>query len=55
MNAFNFEVSLRFFTQTMAPDLICAQLGMEPMWLHKIGEQRKTPKGKEMSQFIGSQ
>ncbi len=45
MHEFTFEVSLRFFTQTIDPDVICSQLGMAPKWLNKIGEQRKSPKG----------
>ncbi len=45
MHAFRFSVSLRFFTQTVEPDEICALLGLKPKWMHRIGEPRVNPKG----------
>lgn len=46
MHPFTFEVSLRFFTKTHDPNEISGQLGLKPKWMHKIGEPRKSPKGK---------
>ncbi|WP_081019964.1 DUF4279 domain-containing protein [Ralstonia solanacearum] len=45
MHAFRFSVSLRFFTQTVEPDEICALLGLKSKWMHRIGEPRVNPKG----------
>ncbi len=45
MNVFRYSVSLRLFTQTVEPDEICALLGLEPKWKHRIGDPRVGPKG----------
>ena len=45
MHAFRYQVSLRFYSQTVDPSEIGGVLGLEPKWNHKIGEPRITPKG----------
>jgi len=45
MHAFPFEVSLRFFGQTIDPSEISSQLGLEPKWKYKMGDFRTNPKG----------
>lgn len=45
MKAFEFDVSLRFFGKSFDPSDLAAEIGMKPVYTHKIGERRKTPKG----------
>lgn len=45
MHAPRYVVSLRIFSQTVAPAEICGQLGLEPERKHTIGEPRTNPKG----------
>ncbi|MFC5475100.1 DUF4279 domain-containing protein [Paraherbaspirillum soli] len=54
MHSFHFVVSLRFFSQTIAPSEISVQLGLEPMWQHEIGEPRVSIKGAPLGGIYGS-
>lgn len=45
MNPFEFAVSLRTFSIDVAPAEICAQLGLTPKWMRRIGEPRTNPAG----------
>ena len=48
MYTFNFSVSLRIFSKSIDPSEISDRLGLHPKWLHKIGEARKTPRGRKL-------
>lgn len=45
MHSPRFTISLRFFSKSINPDKISAQLGLKPKWSHKRGEPRVSPKG----------
>jgi hypothetical protein len=45
MHAFQFSVSLRFFSLIITPSEISEHLGLKPKWAHEKGAPRTTPKG----------
>ncbi|MFC5740534.1 DUF4279 domain-containing protein [Dyella tabacisoli] len=48
MNAFRFKMSLRFFGTSFDPAELSKELGMQPVHMHKVGDQRTTPAGAEL-------
>lgn len=48
MNLFKYWVSLRIRHPLMDPDYICSQLDMEAKIKWKVGNERKTPKGRSL-------
>jgi len=54
MHAFRFSISLRIFGKSIDPLEISDRFDLQPKWSHKIGEARKTPKGRALDGFYES-
>jgi hypothetical protein len=54
MRTFNFSISLRISSKSIDPLEISDKLNLRPKWLHKIGEARRTPKGRQLDGFYES-